>query len=155
MDNPFHINEGIMRNIASQDDRIGSIASQEILKHCNDTIEPLIGLIGHPNPQVRYRIAWMLGKITDAVSLKVLVAMTMDRDERVSYDAFMALSCRVDSFAEEAILKIAPVVVSENQAGREGALMALNILRQRDSRNCQKWIDRNKFPEVWNALKND
>lgn len=53
--------------------------------------EQLLAECGHPNPVVRYRAAWALGKTRDPRAFEGLLRLTSDEDEGVRYDATLAL----------------------------------------------------------------
>lgn len=69
-------------------------------------LAPLIEACKHPNPTVRFRAVWALGQTRDPGAFETIVKLTEDPDERVRYDARIALGIHGDERAL-AILKSA------------------------------------------------
>ena len=54
-------------------------------------VPQILPLVSDDRPQVRFRVAWILGKTKDPRAYPALLALTEDADEAVQYDAAVAL----------------------------------------------------------------
>ena len=152
MNSQQQVIEDLIHTIISGNDQEGHAAEQALANVTQVKVRDLSELVGHIEPRVRYRLAWLLGKISDNMSVTLLAAMTMDRDERVSYDAFMALSHRDDKEAVECILRIAPSLSTSGHPWAHGALAALEAVRNSNLGYFEQQLPRQEFPAIWAML---
>lgn len=68
----------------------GSDAQQELLKIGTRVVPFVMERANFGCPVVRYRVAYILGKVGDGRVLDTLVDLSNDRDGRVRYDAIMS-----------------------------------------------------------------
>ncbi len=95
--------------------RFGEAAVAATLPFADDT-----------RPDVRFRVAWILGKSRDPQALPVLIALTEDPDERVRYDATLALG----ELGDRRSLPTLEQLIGDSTAISSAAIMALRKLQQ-------------------------
>lgn len=66
-------------------------AERRLIRFGSKAVEHLIQAAHSPDPQVRFRSVWALGKVGDARAFEAILRLTHDMDERVAYDAILAL----------------------------------------------------------------
>lgn len=66
-------------------------AEGRLIKIGPPAVEALMAATTSGDAQVRFRAVWALGKIGDRRALRVIMALTADRDARVAYDAATVL----------------------------------------------------------------
>ncbi|MGV3720725.1 MAG: HEAT repeat domain-containing protein [Actinomycetota bacterium] len=66
-------------------------AEGRLIRFGRKAVAPLIEAADHPDPRVRFRAVWVLGKIGDARALSTIQRLTEDADGRVAYDAVLSL----------------------------------------------------------------
>ena len=92
-------------------------------------MEPLLQLVNHESPNVRHRVAWILGKTKNPRAFEAILKLTEDPDDRVAYDAIMALGELKDERAVPHLFRL----INENLDHPEdldgAAVMALAKLR--------------------------
>lgn len=92
----------------------------------SQTIEPLIGAIGHPDPQVRSQIVEALGSFHDPRIPPLLLTKLTDPAARVRQAAVVALSRRSDLTAElDLVRQLQPLLFDLNLAVCEATALGL------------------------------
>jgi HEAT repeat protein len=86
--------------------RLAGPAERRIASQGQAALPTVLKLSWDKRPHVRFRAAWMLGLIGGERAIRRLVQMTIDRNERVWYDAQMALSKLVHPLAARAIFRL-------------------------------------------------
>lgn len=81
----------LIKKLGHPSDRVGGKAEQRLVWLGRDAIREVQPLANHPNPQVRYRAVWILGKSRDPDFFETIVSKVGDPDHRVAYDAILAL----------------------------------------------------------------
>lgn len=114
-------------NLANLDGDLACRAERNLIRFRSKAVAQRIEAASSPDPQVRFRAVWALGKSRDARALDTIVGLTRDPDERVRYDAAMALGEFGDRRAVPVLLQLA-----KRPASRDGlesaAAMALSKL---------------------------
>lgn len=98
-------------------------------------IDDLIDLCADPNPTVRYRAAWALGKIGDARAFETVLALIDDPDERVQYDATLALGKLADPRAVDILVAR---LIKDTTGAVAFALVKLGTLARK---KLAPWLD--------------
>ena len=83
--------EQLIELLGSRDQHVALRAEGRLIKIGTPAVEALIPATASKDAQVRFRAVWALGKIGDRRALRVIVALTADRDARVAYDAATVL----------------------------------------------------------------
>lgn len=94
-------------NLGSPDDKTAQQAERYLIRFGRKGVEPLIEVASSPDPQVRFRAVWALGKSRDSRALPTILHLTDDPDERVCYDAILALGELGDTRAVPVLGEIA------------------------------------------------
>jgi len=118
--------QGHIRNLADPDDKTSYQAERRLMRFGPRAVELLIVAATDPNPRVRFRAVWVLGKSRDLRAFPAILHLTRDPDGRVSYDATLALGELGDTRA------VPHLTALVGQAGPEDALAdaALSALRK-------------------------
>ncbi len=127
------------RRIAGHIDRLGDADSQtahnaerHLIRFGTNAVDALLIAAADPNPQVRYRAVWALGKSRQGRAFEVICALTEDADEAVRYDATRALGelgdLRAVPFLESLARRVTP---KDNRW--DPALSALKTLAESDA----------------------
>ena len=82
---------GHIARLGDADSQIAHDAERRLIHFGAKAIEALLMAASDPNPQVRYRAVWALGKSRAERAFEVICALTEDADEAVRYDATRAL----------------------------------------------------------------
>ncbi len=98
MTEPLKLTADTRRRIAGHIGRLGDTdkqtayhAERRLIRFGAKAVEALLIAAAAPDPQVRYRAVWALGKSCESRALDVICALTEDADEAVRYDATRAL----------------------------------------------------------------
>lgn len=101
---------GHIAKLGSADDKTALDAEQRLIYFGARAVPRLLPLVSDDSPQVRFRVAWVLGKSRDPQAYSALTAMVEDTDEAVRYDATLALGelgdTRAVPFLEELALRV-------------------------------------------------
>ena len=81
----------LIARLGSADDAEAAEAEDYLIDEGASAVEPLVDATRSPDPRVRFRAVWALGKIGDLRGVEAVIQLTHDEDEQVSYDAIMAL----------------------------------------------------------------
>ena len=103
--NPEQI-KNYIADLASPDEEIQCRAEDALIDARVTAVDALIDAMKDPNPQVRFRAVWALGKIGDSRAYPTIVELTHDPDSAVSYDAIMALGELGDARAVEPLIEL-------------------------------------------------
>jgi HEAT repeat protein len=82
---------GHLAALASDEDAVAQTAEYRLIHFGSKAVDALLQAATDPNPKVRFRAVWALGKIGDARAFDTILARTDDPDEAVWYDATLAL----------------------------------------------------------------
>lgn len=82
---------GHIASLSSPDAKTSYGAERRLMRFGAQAVPQLLPLVFDGNPQVRFRVAWVLGKTKDQRAYPALIALTEDVDEAVQYDATVAL----------------------------------------------------------------
>jgi HEAT repeat protein len=89
-------------NLNSPDEAVSSRAEGYLMRYYGArALEPLIEACDHPNPVVRFRALWALAHTRDRLAYDTILRLMDDPDERVRYDATVALGVLGDLRAVE------------------------------------------------------
>lgn len=89
-----------IENLGSGDDTVSSRAERTLIRSYGArALEELIEACTHPNPVVRFRTVWILGHTGDDRAYDAILRLTDDADERVRYDATLALGVLANGHA--------------------------------------------------------
>lgn len=93
--------------LGSQDASTAKRAESTLFRYYRTrAVEPLIAACDHPNPQMRYRAVWLLGKSKDSRAYETVLKLTQDPDGDVRYDAALALGRLGDIRAIEPLIAL-------------------------------------------------
>ena len=109
------------RRIARHIDDLGSDvetlainAERHLIRYGARAVDALMqAALDSPNPQVRFRAVFALGKIGDSRALDCLMRCAQDSDPRVAHDAVVALGDLADPRAVTPLLELIDAVQEE------------------------------------------
>lgn len=67
-------------------------AERRLIRFGSKAVPNLTEAAASPDPQVRFRAVWALGKIRDVYAYETILRLTQDADDAVAYDATLALA---------------------------------------------------------------
>ena len=82
---------GYIAYLGDADSRVAYNAERRLIRFGAKAVEALLIAATDPDPQVRFRAVWALGKSQASRAFEVICALTEDADEAVRYDATRAL----------------------------------------------------------------
>ena len=82
---------GHIEALADSDPKVSFRAERRLIRFGAKAIPQLIAEADSPNPQVRFRLAWVLGKTRDPAAFDTLCQLAKDVNSEVKYDAVLAL----------------------------------------------------------------
>ena len=83
---------GHIASLSNPDQRVSQRAETCLIRYYGSRATELLILASHhPNPAVRFRAVWILGKSKDPRAFEAILKLTEDVDPRVRYDAVAAL----------------------------------------------------------------
>ena len=86
-------------------------------------IPQVLQVVDHPDPRVRFRAIWVLGRSRDPAVFEAVLSHVEDSDHRVAYDAMMALGQLGDSRAIP-YLKLLAIKFDGHPEGLGGAALS-------------------------------
>ncbi len=104
-----------LAHLGSTDEAIAQKAERRLIWFGRKAVEQVLPATFSPDPKVRFRAVWVLGKSQDERTLPAILRLTDDPDKRVRYDAVLALG----------------------ESGHPQAVSALQAIRQRTSDPAQ------------------
>jgi HEAT repeat protein len=107
-----------IENLDNLDSVVSVWAERLLIRFGPKAVEAVLAVADDPDPQVRFRCAWILGKSRDPRAFPALTRLTKDPDERVSYDATLALGELGDT---QAIHVLAEIIANEPGGQLAGA----------------------------------
>jgi HEAT repeat protein len=115
-------------NLGSPDQARALQAESRLIRFGSKAVPLLLEAAASPDPQVRFRVVWALGKSRDARALESIFRMTSDTDERVRYDAATALGEYGDTSAVPVLSRLAESAAdSDLGSAARAALRKLGI----------------------------
>jgi HEAT repeat protein len=96
----------LISQLTNTDTEAAQAAEHKLVEYGKKAVKPLIEAASDPNPAVRYRVVWALGKIGNPKAYETILALIEDPDEDVRYDAVMALGELGDERAMEPLLEL-------------------------------------------------
>ena len=139
MTEPLKISADTGRRIAGHIARLGNADSQiaysaerRLIRFGAKAVEALLAATTDPNPQVRYRAVWALGKSQSERVFEVICVLTEDADQAVRYDATRALGELGDPRAVPFLENLARQVTPKDNCW-DAALSALKKLAESDT----------------------
>ena len=119
---PYSISKMVER-LGRFDDKTYSRVQKKLVRIGSAAVVPLIDALSDPDPRMRYRAVWTLGKIADLRSFESIATCTKDEDERVAYDAILALGKLRDPRAIPPLLAI----LSDENKDEENSLPGVAV----------------------------
>lgn len=113
---------GHIASLDSPDDETALGAEMRLMRFGARAVPQLLPMVSDDSPQVRFRVAWILGKSRDPSAYPALAALVEDADEAVRYDATLALGELGDARAVFFLKALAQRVPRED--GRASTAMA-------------------------------
>ena len=120
---------GHIEALGSPNQKAGIRAEQRLFSFGAKVVPQLIEVANSPDPQVRFRVAWVLGKSRDPAAFEALCRLADDEYPRVRYDAVLATGELGDERAAP-VLKSIAALRDEEGATDSAAKAALSRLRQ-------------------------
>ena len=130
-----------IENFANPDLHVSSMAERYMLRHYGvRAIDQLIKACDHTNPMTRLRAAWVLGYTKDPRAYGPILRLTEDPNERVRYDATVALGILGDKRGLQHLLRMywedddtRPAWLAFQKCGPPALPVLKRLLRNRDS----------------------
>lgn len=120
-----------IETLSSSNDKTAQNAERRLIRFGTKAVEAFLVATSSPDPQVRYRAVWALGKIGDRRAFAAICALTEDADEAVRYDATLALGELADPRAAGFLEELIRRITSEDNR-LDPALSALRKLGEGD-----------------------
>ena len=108
-------------SLGSPDPKTSYGAERRLMRFGTRAVPQLLPLVSDDSPQVRFRVAWILGKTKDPRAYPALIVLTEDAEGAIQYDATMALGELGDLRAVPFLKELARRVPRED--GRASAAM--------------------------------
>ena len=118
----------LIKKLEHPSDRVAGKAEKRLALFGRSAIPRLRPLAYHSNPQVRYRVVWILGKTRDPDVFETILSRVDDPDHRVAYDAIMALGSLGDQRAIPHLRMYAEQSANHPDGLDSPAIMALEKL---------------------------
>ena len=115
--------------LSDSDPEVSARAEQRLFRFGAKVIPQLQAVADSADPQVRFRVAWILGKTRDPAAFDTLCGLAEDSDPGVRYDAVLALGELGDRRAVP-ILKVLAAQPEDEAAISSAAKIALNRLKR-------------------------
>jgi HEAT repeat protein len=118
----------LVSRLCDPNQKLAEKAEVRLLRFGHLAIKPLLELVHHRSPHVRYRVVWVLGKTKDSRAFEAILKLAEDRDHRVAYDAMLALAELGDERAVPHLFRLFKRYHNDSQALDDAAIMALKRL---------------------------
>ena len=105
--------------LGDPDQAISFRAQQRLIRFGAKAVGQLIEAAASPDPQVRFRAVWALGKSRDPRAFETILRLTGDPDKAVAYDATLALGEMGDTRSVPRLQEMA--ARAEDERGLVGA----------------------------------
>ncbi len=97
---------GHIERLSDLDQKVSFRAERRLIRLGSKAVPQLLGAADSPDPQMRFRVAWVLGHTRDPRALETLLRLTDDPDEGVRYDATVALGVLGDERAIPPLIRM-------------------------------------------------
>lgn len=97
----------LINRLGDPSDTVAASAERALIRYGDEVIGLLLPMNSHPDPRVRYRVVWILGRSGSPNVFATILQMTNDPDPRVAYDAIAALGELGDARAVQPLQALA------------------------------------------------
>lgn len=115
----------LIDQLGSPHDDTAARAEARLIQHGETAVGPVLSLATHPDPRMRFRVVWVLGKSRLPDVFSAVLGLTEDPDPRVAYDAIMALGELGDPRAIQPLQELIALHAGHPDALDSAAAMAL------------------------------
>ena len=81
----------LIEKLQHSSDDVAARAEGRLVLLGKRAVPQVLRLVDHSDPRVRFRAIWVLGKSRDPAGYEAILSHVEDCDDRVAYDAMMAL----------------------------------------------------------------
>lgn len=115
----------LVEQLSDPSDTVCARAEKRLMRYADRAVPRLQTLANHPDPRVRFRVVWLLGKSQCPAAYRTIVERIEDSDARVAYDAIMALGEFGDLRSIPLLQELASRLAGRSEELLGAALMAL------------------------------